>query len=105
MGIFFSFYINEQSMMKVANTLLYVWVPVPLLTFCHLNFRLYCAYLIFTILNNSIQICILTFHIVSWSGKGGKGSYLKRLITIMPAYCVSRTVALKVFTRLAQEKH
>ncbi|KAH1241204.1 Carbon catabolite repressor protein 4 5 [Glycine max] len=52
--------------------------------------RLYCAYLIVTILNNSIQICILTFHIVSWSGKGGKGSYLNRLITIMPAYCVSR---------------
>ncbi|KAL5161214.1 Carbon catabolite repressor protein 4 5 [Glycine soja] len=35
----------------------------------------------------TFSICILTFHIVSWSGKGGKGSYLNRLITIMPAYC------------------
>jgi len=37
-----------------------------------------------------IWICILIFHIGSWSGTSGKGSYLKRLTTIMPAYCVSR---------------
>ncbi|XP_029126672.1 carbon catabolite repressor protein 4 homolog 5 isoform X5 [Cajanus cajan] len=54
--------------------------------------RLWLFHTIYLVLkmHQSIWICILIFHIVSWSGTGGKGSYLKRLITIMPAYSVSR---------------
>ncbi|XP_054787089.1 carbon catabolite repressor protein 4 homolog 5-like isoform X4 [Prosopis cineraria] len=63
-------------------------------------------------MRQSTRICILIFHIVFWSGIGGNYLFVRRFITIMLAYCVSRRLialitwiifskmmALKVFTR------
>ena len=88
-------------MMKMTNILLYILLTVFVIqsrfslsqnSFICLQIRLQLFHTIYSVLkmHRSIWICMLIFRVVSWSGTGGKCSYLKRLITIMQAYCVSR---------------